>query len=99
VWLTPLRGLDFGERQFESSHPPWQWWGCFVSVIRAVDFHYRCGRRIWWEAQAMHSWWVWVLARAELGTAVFHCVPLWASGGPVFNLTSSPRKSTMFTNI
>ncbi len=33
----------------------------------------------------MHSWRVWVLARAELGIAVFHvAVPAWyPSGGPV----------------
>src|SRR5260370_20703019 len=47
----------------------------------------------------MHSLRVWVLAHAELDTAVFHCpfslVPLVG----IFPLTFCTRKCTMFANI
>ena len=39
----------------------------------------------------MHSWRVWVLARGELGTAVFHCLFFLSLPGIVFSLTIRTR--------
>ncbi len=46
----------------------------------------------------MHSWRVWVLARAELGTAVFHCLFSLVPPVVIFHLTSCPQHHTMFAN-
>jgi hypothetical protein len=47
----------------------------------------------------MHSLRVWVLARAELGAAVFHCLFSLVPPGVIFHLTSRTQQSTMFANI
>ena len=41
----------------------------------------------------MHSWRVWVLAYAELGTAVFHCLFFLGPPGRDFQLDSPSTKS------
>ena len=55
------------------------------------------GRRICCEAQAMHSWRVWVLARAELGRAGFHLTFSEFSLTFVFSLTSCGHCNTFAT--
>src|SRR2546425_5322971 len=48
-------------------------WRRWLALGRISSLTSRSQRlRIYREAQAMHSWRVWVLAHAELGTAVFH---------------------------
>src|SRR5271167_1857574 len=47
----------------------------------------------------MHSWRVWVLAHAELETAVFHCPFSLVPPVVLFNLTSCPQYRTLFANV
>jgi hypothetical protein len=47
----------------------------------------------------MHSWRVWVLARAELDTAVFHCLFSLVPPVAIFHLTFRPQHPSMFANI
>src|SRR5258708_18788877 len=47
----------------------------------------------------MHSWRVCVLARAELDTAVFHCLFPLVSPVVIFLLTSRPQHRTLFANM
>ena len=47
----------------------------------------------------MHSWRVWVLAHAELGVAVFHCLFSLVPPVVIFYLTSRPQHRTLFANV
>jgi hypothetical protein len=47
----------------------------------------------------MHSWRVWVLAHAELGNAVFHCLFSLIPPVVIFYLTSRPQHSILFANV
>jgi hypothetical protein len=47
----------------------------------------------------MHSWRVWVLAHAELGVAVFHCLFSLVPSVAIFHLTSRPQYHKLFANI
>src|SRR5436853_4127641 len=47
----------------------------------------------------MHSWRVWVLAHAELGVAVFHCLFSLVPPVVIFHLTSRPQYSRLFANV
>jgi hypothetical protein len=47
----------------------------------------------------MHSWRVWVLAHAELGIAVFHCLFSLFPPVAIFHLTSRLQYPMLFANV
>jgi hypothetical protein len=47
----------------------------------------------------MHSWRVWVLAHAELGVALFHCVFSLVPPVAIFYLTFRPQYPILFANV
>jgi hypothetical protein len=47
----------------------------------------------------MNSWRVWVLAHADLGAAVFHCLFSSVPRVVIFHLTFRPQYPILFANV